>query len=281
MTPKSFLQQSLLLKKPVRRYFCLFGSKYLKSYTNIFEKVSILADALGDIRFANGSIYTFPGVAQLSYISATHTLTPFHPSDPFHLLQKHRYLTACSLGLTMICKPAGPYIQEAYAHNDAAVSVAIPNDSIASTFLSSLTATAGITLDKAFIKSRDARIREYTRSSSSASIRALRLEAFSLLQQVIQDIRSQGCVNFSDWDTLAQAQIGCGRIARRVYSRRASLWGRNRALAAVGKAEEYFKEAVESVRKGLEVGKGNKDEKEGLEEIGEVAKKGGGFMEWG
>ena len=129
-------------------------------------------------------------------------------------------------------------------------------------------------LNKAHLKAREARVDEKTGLSTKSKVRTLRYEAFEGYTRAAADMRGK-CSATDDYDVLAQALLGCGRMSKKLSQGSVRLsWGSTSPeKKGLGRPETYFDEALrvieEGVVKGQREGVGEKDIDE-LKAIGDA-----------
>ena len=164
--------------------------------------MQVIRDAVSDIRDAGQKLRLYPRLSEQLYLKAARTLQSIEPSEPNIRVRKLRNLTACELGLTMVTRDKHDHIQKARAFNQRAYEVALE-----STLKGDI---KRVKLDGANIKAREARVLERVQASSTEAS-ALRREALDQLHQVTDSLVDQ-CTSADDYDSLAQAYLGCYRL---------------------------------------------------------------------
>ena len=162
----------------------------------------MIRDAVSDIRDAGQKLRLYPKLSEQLYLKAIRTLQSIEPSEPTVRVRKLRNMTASELGLTMVTRDRHDHIQKARAYNYRAYEAALESRGNGD--------VNRVKLDGANIKAREARMLERA-DANTTQVSALRREAIGQLHEVIDGLVGD-CTNADDYDSLAQAYLGCSRL---------------------------------------------------------------------
>lgn len=199
---------------------------------------SILDEPNALLRFASLNVTKSPSAAKRAYLDAIGKYTALSTPDPAISVRKLRSLTAAELGLTLVVQDTDKHLRRAQRYSDSAFASACrspdPHDKLR------------VRLDKGNIKAREARVKEKARTSAMV-VNSIVGEAFDAFQIVVTELGLDP-KSVDDYNTLAQALLGCARVAGKLQG----------VLAGPGRRvlpkDTYLKEALERVEKGLGLG---------------------------
>ncbi|KAI4147779.1 MAG: hypothetical protein LQ340_005390, partial [Diploschistes diacapsis] len=242
-----------------------------------------LISTLAEIREGSNCTLDYPGIARQRYHNALKILTcvteksalsyPPSPSSSAAssssssldslLFRKAHLQTLAELGLSQVQLPAAPHLTKAYAANDTAFALAGRASRAASPGL-----LARARLNKAHLKAREARVDEKRGKAPKSRVKELRYEAFEAYKRAAAEMRGWGGgggkrmgtgMVMDDYEVLAQALLGCGRMSKKLGGGTAHRvgWssigsGGEKKMGGLGPPEGYFEEAYAAVREGKE-----------------------------
>ena len=154
----------------------------------------------------------------------------------------------------MVTRDRHEHIQKARAYNNLAYEAALLS--------TQKTDVSRVKLDAANIKAREARVLERGTGSAAngTEVAALRREAVDQLHQVIDGLVDE-CTSGDDYDSLAQAFLGCSRLMSQLVANSP----RNEvALRSEKDPEDYLRAALAAAEKGLDLSVLTAEEQEKL-----------------
>lgn len=165
---------------------------------------------------------------------------------PALLIRVLRNKTIAHLGLTLVTSPPEPELAAANEDNIAAQALAArsPDPSLASR----------VRLDTAALRARGARISEKSRvnnNNNSNNAHATSLHEIALAHyEAIDAALKDWCHSPTDWDTRAQALLGCEHVARRLNGRRQT---QTQTQIHAHTVEGWVKEALFCVQEAMKL----------------------------
>lgn len=207
----------------------------------------------------------YPGISRERYHKAIKTLNSLSEKDDSVAFRKFHYLTKAEIGLSQVEHPPTSHLTKARVHNEsafvAAARTAFPGDS------------SRAKLDKAHIKARTARYQESSGLASKSIVRGMNHEAFEFYSKSAAEMKPN-CKTMDDFDTLAQALLGCGRMSKKVRAHglnrlSGSFMGHN-MKSNIEPPETYLQEALRAVEEGLLVGRQQGESDEALDELSAI-----------
>ena len=207
----------------------------------------------------------YPGISRERFHKAIKTLTSVSEKSDEIAFRKFHYLTKAEIGLSQVEHPPSSHLTKARVYSESAFAAAertaLPGDS------------SRAKLDKAHIKARTARCQESLGLASKATVRGMNQEAFEFYSKAAAQMKPI-CKTLDDFDVLAQALLGCGRMSKKVTAhglrRLSGNFMAHNMQSHVEPPEAYLQEALRTVEEGLLVGRQQGESDEALDEVSAI-----------